>query len=53
MKTFEVTITIEAADSETVEDVCKSVEDNSSFLELDITEGNVTNIEVSELEFKN
>lgn len=52
MKTFEVTITIEAADSETVEDVCKSVEENSTLLELDLSEGNVTSIEVSELEFE-
>lgn len=52
MKTFEVTITIETSDCETVEDVCKSVEENSSLLELDLSEGNVTDIAVSELEFE-
>jgi hypothetical protein len=52
MKTFEVTITIEAADSETVKDVRKSVEENSSLLEFDLLEGNVTDIAVSELKFK-
>lgn len=52
MKTFEVTITIEAADSETVKDVRKSVEENSSLLEFDLLEGNVTDIAVSELKFE-
>lgn len=50
MKTFEVTLTIEASDCTTVEDVCKSLEENSSLIEFDL-EGNITDINVSELEF--
>jgi hypothetical protein len=52
MKTFEVTLTIEASDCTTVEDVCKSLEENSSLIELDLSEGNITYINVSELEFE-
>lgn len=52
MKTFEVILTIEASDCTTVEDVCKYVEENSSLLELDLSEGDITGITVSELEFE-
>lgn len=53
MKTFEVTLTIEASDcTTTVEDVCKSLEENSSLIEFDLSEGNITDINVSELEFE-
>lgn len=52
MKTFEVTLTIEASDCTTVEDICKSLEENSSLIEFDLSEGNITDINVSELEFE-
>lgn len=52
MKTFEVTLTIEASDSTTEQDVRKSLEYNSSHIEFDLPEGNVTDIFVSELEFE-
>lgn len=52
MKTFEVTLTIEASEFVTVEDVCKSVEENNTLLELDLLEGNVTDIVVQELEIE-
>lgn len=52
MKTFEATLTIETFDSVTVEDVCKSLEENSSLIEIDLSEGNITEINVSELEFE-
>ena len=52
MKTFEVTLMIEASDCTTVEDVCKFLEENSSLIEIDLSEGNITDINVSELEFE-
>lgn len=52
MKTFDVTFTIETADCTTKEDICKSLEHNSPLIKLDLLEGNITNINVSELEFE-
>lgn len=52
MKIFEVTLTIEASESTTEEDVRKALEENSSLIELDLSEGSVTDITVSELEFE-
>lgn len=49
MKTFEVILTIEASDCTTEKDVQKSLEFNSSHIEFDLKEGNVTGISVSEL----
>lgn len=52
MKTFEVTLTIEASDCTTVENVCESLEENSSLIEFDLSEGNITEINVSEKRYE-
>lgn len=50
MKTFEVTLTIEASDCTTKEDIRKSLEEHSTLIEFDLSEGDITDITVSELE---
>lgn len=52
MRIFEVTLEIEAPDSTTVEDVCKSLEENSSLIEFPLSEGNITDINVSDKEIQ-
>lgn len=52
MKTFEVTLTIEASDCTTEEDIRKILEENSTLIEFDLSEGDITDITVSELEFE-
>lgn len=49
MKTFEVTLTIEASDCTTKEDIRKSLEEHSTLIEFDLSEGDITDITVSEL----
>lgn len=52
MKTFEVTLTVEASDCTTEEEVQKSLEENSTLIEFDLSEGKIADITVSELEFE-
>lgn len=52
MRTFEITLIVETSETMTVEDVCKAVEENSTLLELDLLEGNVTDILVQEIEIE-
>lgn len=47
MKTFEVTLTIEASDCTTEEDIRKILEENSTLIEFDLSEGDITDITVS------
>lgn len=51
MKTFEITLTVEASDSTTEDDVKISLEENIPLIEIDLSEGKITDIFVSELEF--
>jgi len=47
MKTFEVTLTIEASDCTTVQDVRESLDENSTLIEFYLLEGKITDITVS------